>query len=314
MFFYYLGGILGGLLLIFLAILLYCFFRVFYSKKRRPLKPDEYEIESGGEYDKHYDQMLKWQKASRELPHEEVETKSYDGLTLRGRYYEFEKGAPVEILLNGYRGTAERDMSGGIERCFAVKHNALVVNQRGCGPSDGHVITFGIKEEKDCISWINFAIERFGKDVKLILAGISMGGATVLGVTNKPLPENVKYVLADCPFSSAKEIICKVVKEMKLPPKLVYPFIRLSGIIFGGFDVESNSPLKAMETCNLPIILFHGEKDGFVPCEMSKQIYEKCKTKKSIYLVPTADHGLAYPEDIDGYAKALDEFCKEINL
>ena len=80
---------------------------------------------------------------------EEVEIRSRDGLTLRGKYYEYEKGAPLEIMFHGYRGNAARNLSGGVERCFTLKRNTLIVSQRAHGNSEGHVITFGYKEKYD---------------------------------------------------------------------------------------------------------------------------------------------------------------------
>lgn len=308
------GGVLAFLVLALFAILLYCFKRVFYYVKPKQLGENEYDVPTGGVYDKHHDQLIAWAKASRELPHENVEITSFDGLKLRGKYYECQKGAPIEIMLNGYRGNAERDMSGGIERCFKLKRNALLVNQRGCGNSEGKSHTFGIKEKKDALKWVDFCIEKFGKDCQLILTGISMGGATVLLASRENLPKNVKYVLADCPFSSAKDVICKVIEEMKLPSKLFYPFVKLSARIIGRFNLEEDTALNAVSHATLPIILFHGDEDTIVPCEMAHNLYDACKTEKSLYIVKGCEHGLAYPEDKEGYLNAIKEFEKQIDF
>lgn len=305
-------GIMGTAVLLVLIISFICFVMVFYSKKRVPLKDDEYEIPEGEIYECHRAEMEGWVKNSRTLPHENFEIKSHDGLTLRGKYYEYAPGAITEILFHGYRGNGERDLGGGIERCFALGRNALIVDHRGSGRSDGHVITFGIKECKDCLGWIDFAINRFGDEVRLIITGISMGGATVMMASGEALPKNVVGVLADCGYSTAKEIICKVMYDMKLPAKLIYPFVRLGAIVFGHFDPDSNSPKKAVEKATVPIIFIHGEDDDFVPCEMSRHLYESCTSKdKSFVTVKGAGHGLAYPVDKEKYLSALRDFQKE---
>jgi fermentation-respiration switch protein FrsA (DUF1100 family) len=41
---------------------------------------------------------------------------------------------------------------------------------------------------------------------------------------------------------------------------------------------------------------------------MSREVYDACPTKKAIYTVPGADHGLSYPADMEGYLTALREF------
>ena len=258
----------------------YCFRRLFYSKDRTPLKDDEYEIPDGKEYQSIKDDIIAWIKWKRSLPQEDIEIKSHDGLTLRGKYFEYEKGAPVEILFHGYRGNAERDVSGGIERCFKVGRNVILVDHRASGASDGNVITFGIKERLDCLKWIEYAVERFGKNTKIVIGGVSMGAATVMMAAAEDLPENVAYAIADCGYTSPKEIISKVMREMGYPDKIFYPLAKLGAKLFGKFDLDETSPLQAMENAKIPVIFLHGTGDDFVPYNMSERLYERCKTKK----------------------------------
>lgn len=311
MIFYILAGIVGGVALLCLSVSFYCFMRVFYSPTRKPLGDDEYDIPPGEVYEPYRDEMIAWMKEIRAMPHENVSVTSFDGLTLRGKYYEYRSGAPVELLFHGYQGNAERDLCGGVQRCFSLGRNALLIDQRAGGSSDGHVITFGIRERKDCLRWIEFAISRFGKDVKLIIGGISMGAATVLMAAGEELPENVVCVMADCGYSSAREIICKIIKEMHLPSTLVYPFVKMGAKIFGRFDLEETSPLQAMQTCRTPVVFIHGDADAFVPCEMSQAVYDACAAPKKLALIAGAGHGLGYPKDKEGYLRALREFQTE---
>ena len=101
---------------------------------------------------------------------------------------------------------------------------------------------------------------------------------------------------------------------MHLNATLVYPFIKLGAKLFGRFNLEEASPLQAMETCKIPVILFHGDKDAFVPYEMSEKIYTACKTTKRLVCVKGAGHGLAFPKDEAGYIAALKEFEKQCNM
>ena len=301
-------GVLGGVALLVLLAALYCYLRVFYSPKRKPLGDGEFEIPFGNEYQAISDRIKAWVTDARTLPHEDVEIKSRDGLTLRGRYYEKEKGAPIEILMHGYRGNGERDMSGGIARAFALGRNALVIDHRASGRSDGHTITFGILERHDCVDWANFVAEKFDTGTPIIITGISMGGATVAMMSADPeLPDSVKCALCDCPYSSAREIIMKVIADMHLPPRLVYPFVRLGAIIYGKFDPDETSPIEAVKNARIPITYIHGAADTFVPCEMSERLHAATKTESTLLLVEGADHGLAFPTDQEGYLKFLDE-------
>lgn len=305
---YILLGVFFLLLIAVLAVSYYCFRRIFYCPPRRVLGKDEYEIPDGKIYEPFREGMIEWMKKTREMPYEDVEIRSRDGLRLVGKYYEFEKGAPIEILFHGYRGYGERDMGGGIERCFAVKRNALIVDQRACGQSEGNITTFGIKERLDAVDWVNFVISKFGKDCEIILTGISMGAATVLMASGEELPPNVVCVLADCGYTSPREIIKKVITDMRLPANLVFPFVKLGAKIYGHFDIDETSAIKCMKKCKTPVIFIHGESDDFVPLYMSEQLYNECISLKAFLPVPNAGHGLAFPVDKKGYIKAIESF------
>ncbi len=288
-----------------------CYLLTFYSPKRKPVGENEYPTPEGKIYEPYREQMVEWIKKMRAHSNEDVEIKSFDGLTLRGRYFHGKDNSIIEIMLHGYRGSSERDMCGGIQRAFEVGHNVLLVDLRASGRSDGHTITFGIKERYDVLSWIDYAIEKFGPDCRIMLTGISMGGATVMMASELELPKNVIGILEDCGYSSPKEIIIKVIKDMKLPSAIVYPFIKLGARIFGGFDLEAASPIEAVKKSPVPIIFVHGEDDAFVPCEMSEACYEACTAPKMLHTVPGAGHGLAYIIENDDYIKVLAKFEEE---
>lgn len=300
------------LLVLFLAILLCggCFLLACYSPARKPLGPDDYDTPPGKIYEPFRNRMIGWIKEARAMPYREVSICSFDGLTLRGRYYEQIPGAPMELMLHGYRGHSERDMCGGVQRAFALGRNALVVDQRACGRSDGHIITFGIKESQDCLDWVKFISQTFGEEQKIILTGISMGAATVLMTGCMDLPEQVIGILADCGYSSAEDIMKKILRQIRLP-QFFYWFVRFGGKLFGGFDLNEARPVDAVKQCKVPVIFFHGESDDYVPCEMSRLNFELCTTAKRLITVPGAGHGLSFPVDEEQYITELRMFGNE---
>ena len=307
--------LVGSALFLTLLASFVCFMLTFYSPKRRPLGEDEYRIPPGKIYEPFREEMVGWAREVRAMPHREMRVITEDGLVLRGRYFEYQKGAVTEILFHGYKGDADRDMNGAVKRCFAVGRNAILVDQRASGKSDGHVITFGIKERHDAVLWAKEAVRVLGDDVRLILSGVSMGAATVMMAAVEELPPNVKAILADCGYSSAREIIRKVMKEMKVPVGLLYPFVRLGARLFGGFDPEETSPMAAMKKCRLPVIFFHGDRDAFVPHEMTERLYAACASEKKRFVsVPKAGHGLAFSVSKEAYLKAITDFAEECEI
>ena len=309
MYFYIPAITIIALLLLSFLLIIISFVITFKSSKPKKKRKEEFEMPPGKIYLPYKEQLIEWMKQYRSLPQEDFYITSYDGLKLHGKYFEFVKGAPIEIMFHGYRGNAERDLCGGVERCKRANINVLVVDQRAHGESEGKAITFGIKERFDCKSWVDFAVKHFGDDVVLYITGISMGASTVLMASSLDLPSNVKGIVADCGFSSPKEIIKETVKKMHLPPKLMYPFIKFGAKVFGKFNIEETSPLEELKKCKIPVIFFHGDTDNFVPHYMSQDNFEACASeKKKIIITPNAGHGLCFMLDMDGYIKELQEF------
>ena len=295
-------------ILLFVGVPLFCFRFAFYVPKPKNGIHQDVPLPDGEIYEPYREQMATWAQEVSRMPHEHYTIQSFDGLTLHGNFYEYAPGAPIELMFHGYRGSAKRDLSGGVARCFALKRSCLIVDQRCAGRSEGTVITFGIREHQDCLKWVDFMVDHFGPDVKIILTGISMGAATVLMAAGKPLPPNVIGVLADCGYSSPEAIIKCTIRKLHLPPDLLYPFVKIAAKVFGHFDLEEYSPLEAMKTCTLPVIFFHGDADNFVPCYMSQENYDACTSRKAFYTVPGAGHGLSFPAQQDLYIQQLGEF------
>lgn len=299
--------ILLGAVALFFLISFVCFFITFCAFPENT--KEEFPIPRGKIYEPYRDMMVQWMKETRALNPKEVSIKSFDGLTLYGKYYEYSKDAPIELMFHGYRGNGERDLCGGVQRCFKLGRSCLIVDQRAAGKSGGKVITFGVKESRDCLKWIDYIIENINSDAKIIITGISMGAATVAIAAGEKLPKNVIAALADCGYTSAKDIIKKVMTDLKLPPKIFYPFVKFGARIYGGFDLEQYSPIEAMKNCTIPIIFIHGTTDAFVPYEMSVENFNACTHKiKKLVTIENAGHGLAYLKDTDAYFKGIFEF------
>lgn len=297
------------LAVLFLLTTFLCFRMAFYVTKRQRTPKEEFEIPPGKIYEPHREKMVAWMKEVRALPHEEFSILSHDGLRLYGNYYEYAPGAPMELMFHGYRGNSQRDLCGGVQRCFSLGRSAFIVDQRTSGKSEGSVISFGINEHRDCLRWVDFLISHFGEDVKIHLTGISMGASTVLIAAGQPLPPQVIGVVADCGFTSAKAIIQKVIRQMHLPARLLYPFVKWGAKIWGRFNLEEYSAIEAVRNIHVPVIFAHGLTDDFVPWEMSKENFDACGSKKKhLCTIDNCGHGLAFVIDPDGYKQALQTF------
>lgn len=257
----------------------------------------------------HIDQLI---AAMEARPYELVSIVARDGVRLTGRYYHQADGAPLDIGFHGYRGSPVRDFSGGAKCNFEAGHNVLLVNERSQNGSEGRCITFGILEHQDCLEWITYANERFGSP-DMIIFGVSMGAATILMAAGLDLPDNIRGIIADSPYSTPLDIICEVGKGMHIPAPVTAALAIGAARIFGGFDLRAASAAEAVKKAKAPILLIHGENDHFVPCGMSGVIAKNCASPVQLETFPNAEHGLSYLTDTLRYERLVQEFIKEVS-
>lgn len=247
----------------------------------------------------------------RALPYERVSIVSFDGLKLCGRYYHERDGAPLVLMCHGYRGTPTRDFAGGAALFRSLGYNVLLIEQRAHASSGGHTITFGINERRDCLAWCRYAARRF--QAPILLVGISMGAATVLMASALGLPENVRGIVADCPFTSPEAIIRKVGQDSGLPLSLILPFARLGAWLFGGFSLRADADAaQAVRHARVPVLLIHGDADDYVPIEMSREIAAANPERVEFHAFPGAWHGVSCLTDPERYARLVRDFCARI--
>lgn len=305
--------ILGSLLvLLILALLggLYGYKVAFYMPKgAKENGPPKLE---GTPYECYKEEIIRLYRQIRDRECEFVRIQSRDGLTLSGRYYHVRDNAPLDIGFHGYRSAAFVDFAGGSEMSFSMGHNLLLVDQRAHGKSEGRTISFGIREREDLLCWAEYAVSRFGADTKILLYGVSMGAATVLMAADLPLPENVKGIVADCPYVSPLDIILHVGRSNPLPQWLIRPFVILGAAVFGGFDLRHTDAVHAVQDTKVPILILHGEADNFVPCSMSEKAALANPELVERHTFPGAGHALSYLSDPERYQVLVARFVKRV--
>ena len=112
-------------IIFFVLIISYiCFRIVFYVPRTKTESTDEIPLPKGKLYEPYHPLMKKWILEARSFKSEDFYIKSFDGLTLHAKYFEYAADATTEIMFHGYRGSAERDLSGG--------HPALLCSWQKC--------------------------------------------------------------------------------------------------------------------------------------------------------------------------------------
>ena len=261
-----------------------------------------------------YDHILSLIDKLNRIPYEPVYIESYDGNRLRGRLYDAPEGAPIAICVHGWRGTPSRDFSGGAKMLLDAGWRVLLIEQRSQGRSEGHCMTFGAKERFDVQRWAQWAAERFGPESRMLLFGISMGAASVLLASALELPEQVRGIVADCPFSNGRDILIRTATQSGVPQIFAGVLADLSSRLWGRFDLNDTDVREAVKKTRVPVLLIHGEDDDFVPPEMSAEILSYNPTLMERHTFPGASHGISFVIDPERYKKLVLDFAARIDV
>lgn len=250
-------------------------------------------------------------KHIRETPFEQWQIKSFDGLSLYGRFFRNGTSNKTIILLHGFRSSGEHDFSCAFKMYFNHGFNILIPDQRAHGKSEGKYISYGVLERFDAKGWIEKVIKEQGADTAIYLSGVSMGASTALMASGLNLPKNVRGIIADCGFTSPAEIIKKVMREdMGFPLFPIFYTTRLLVKLVVKFDLDY-SCLDALKRNTIPMLFIHGIADNFVPFYMGEQNFEGCKSEKYSLWVEGAGHGTSFLFETERCVKALEEFTEK---
>ena len=138
-------------------------------------------------------------------PFERIELVNARNQRLKGYLLEAENESKVfAVFAHGYRASHRGDPANFVKYYHDKGYHFFTCDHTAAGESEGNFVGFDYFESIDMLAWIDYLINRFGEDIKIILHGISMGGATVCQMASR-VPKQVRLIVADCPYTSAKD-------------------------------------------------------------------------------------------------------------
>ncbi len=245
-------------------------------------------------------------------PHEDVYIQSVDGLKLHATWFPNTGTARVVICFHGYTSQGMSDYIGLSDYYLKRGWSMLLVDERAHGDSEGKYIGFGCLDRYDALKWIDWTIAQLGENAQLLLHGTSMGGATVLMASGLGFPPQIKGIVSDCAFTSAKEVFTHVLHSMYHLP--AFPMIPISSAFNkkkAGYGLGDCNAAVEVRRAKVPILFIHGSGDTFVPCRMCEELYQNCASPKEKLIIEGAAHAESYYKNPEAYERALDSFIKD---
>ena len=293
------------------ALTLHTYLDIMYKETipKGPMKRLQ-EAMDNGDMDalgKYTDKSNEW---NRKQKCENIDLTNKRGEVLKGYFYPAENESKLFcVFAHGYRADHNGDPANFIRYYHEKGYNFFSCDHTAAGRSDGDFVGFDYFESQDMLEWLDYLIGRFGEDIKIVLHGVSMGGATVCKMADK-VPEQVKIIVADCPYTSAQDEFIAVAKSVginKTAPAIFKGFNELNKWI-AHYDLLETDVRDNVKNSKVPMLFVHGADDDFVPTRMGVELCDICRNDKDIYLVANAKHAESIVKDTEGYLNKLSEF------
>lgn len=168
------------------------------------------------------------------------------------------------------------------------------------GHSGGNWFGYDVFESADCLKWLEYLRSEYGRDIQVIMHGFSLGGATVMKMSDR-VPDIVKFTVEDSGFTDARGIL-----RPQLGP--LYGIIGRINARCAGYELKETDVSPALRRTKQPMLFVHGKDDPTVPFSNAPKAYEMHGGEKDFLFTDSARHIETMFVSSDDYAKKLDEF------
>lgn len=263
-------------------------------------------------YAKYKDLQEQYLKEYDNLDKEEVYIKGYKNKKAHGTLIKSKTNSKkVIIFAHGWKSNGLNDYICGATFLHRHDYNVLVIDQYAHNESEGKYISFGMYDKFNVLKWVDYINEYFQKDCEIYLMGVSMGSSTVLWLASRTM-ENVHGIIGDSGYYNGYELAKYfIAKNISFVPNLVAFMTRIVCKIFAGFDIKKCDLKEALTHSKYPILLFHGDKDDFVPIEHTVNAYNDCTSKKEIVIFEGSNHIIASLMHQEKYENHVIKFIEE---
>jgi len=230
---------------------------------------------------------------------QEVSIGASDGVVLKGWYvHPSAYNGNAVVLLHGITDNREGVAGYGhllLEHGYAV----LLPDARRHGESGGELATYGVKEADDIHRWVSWI---YRQDPPQCVYGFGESYGAALMLQSLAVENRFCAVAVESAFSTAREMSFERVsgplhlqawfgRTLGRPAiwsAMVYARVRY------GVDLLQPSPLEAVRSSKVPVLLIHGEADRNIAPRHSQLIANAAPDHVELWLVPHAGHTMAW--------------------
>ena len=225
----------------------------------------------------------------------------------------------VVIFVHGFRGAFERDFTAMLRApdFENLGYRSMIISYRNDAnaPKDpSGLYQYGVTEWIDLDNAIKYVEQNINPD-RIVLWGTSGGGGPVTSwLQNNPDSDRVDGIIFEAPVISFCESV-EVNGKARYPfiPELFFPYIKLFTEVRYGVDFDTMDFRDALVKSEVPVLLFHGDDDEWVPVDMSDYIADNRRTNFTYIRMSNVGHVTSWNADPVRYIFEIEKFLKSLN-
>jgi pimeloyl-ACP methyl ester carboxylesterase len=223
----------------------------------------------------------------------------------------------IVIFVHGFRGDYSREVFAKMRAGEIVDmgYRSMIIsyrNDKGLPKDPSGIFQYGTTEWQDIDAAINKALE-FTDNV--VLFGTSGGGGPISSWLENVGDENkVKGIIYEAPVINFwKSVEVNGAARYPWVPKQLFGYFKIVTEIRYGVDFQKMDFTEAVINSNIPVLLFHGDDDEWVPVEMSDLIAESRVNNLTYIRYENVGHVTSWNADPDNYVYQLKTFLTNLD-
>jgi pimeloyl-ACP methyl ester carboxylesterase len=223
----------------------------------------------------------------------------------------------IVIFVHGFRGDYSREVFAKMRAGEIVDmgYRSMIIsyrNDKGLPKDPSGIFQYGTTEWQDIDAAINKALE-FTDNV--VLFGTSGGGGPISSWLENVGDENkVKGIIYEAPVINFwKSVEVNGAARYPWVPKQLFGYFKIVTEVRYGVDFQKMDFTEAVINSDIPVLLFHGDDDEWVPVEMSDLIAESRVNNLTYIRYENVGHVTSWNADPDNYVYQLKTFLTNLD-
>jgi uncharacterized protein len=226
------------------------------------------------------------------LAFEEVYFDTADNVRLNGWFVPHPQAQSTLVWFHGNAGNIGHRVANLKLLHHWVKVHVFIFDYRGYGKSQGRISEAG--SYLDGAAAIDYLRRNKGiEPERMIFFGRSLGAAIATEMTTRVTPSGL---ILESPFTSIRDMA-----------RAIFPLLPVGPILRTRYDI-----MERIRRIRAPLLVLHGDRDGTIPWEQGKRVFDAAPEPKQFHTIGGAAHNDTFVVGGPHYFKILRDFVAAV--